>query len=273
MPFQFFSQLPLELRHHIWLLSLDPMQIIAKETYSQPELSDSSPERHKFRDKHSRIAFKVRPASLFFVNHEARDFFLPLPCSLPTAPAETKLPHWFSFALDSLWCMQDCMYFLVRSSWWLQLQRITVRVYCTYSLLMGERFQGVQFHFLQKRGNSFKEIDFEQQPFDEPETPEYGRHWLDEWIDDYEGWQLYHSFEFRVRVTYPGLPESKWLTPSNFVRLNHDRRKLWIGTEDEDRLSDESESGSDLDDPIRYYARKGRIKDLFCKYDLASHLR
>lgn len=50
---------------------------------------------------------------------------------------------------------------------------------------------------------------------------------------------------------------SKCLAQSNLARLNHERRKLFIGTEDEDIFSGESESGSDLDDPVRFYTRRG----------------
>lgn len=115
------------------------------------------------------------------------------------------------------------------------------------------------FRFLELEGNSLKEVDFEQVERYEPERAEYGRHWIDDWISEFQDWHLPPQIKFYARITYPKLPEEKWLTPTNFVRLYHERMKLLVGTQDEYLLSDE-ESGSDLDDPVRFYARRGRIE-------------
>lgn len=170
MAFHLFSQLPLELRQHIWLFSLGATQIVAQETYNRAQAPMAYPERNRFRDTHSCIIFKTRPAPLFIINHEARNFFLPLPCSSPTPPKDTKLPWWFSFSLDSLWCDQDCLYFLAQSSWWLLLQRLTVKVYFSELLVKSYGFQGVPFRFLELKGNSLKEVDFEQEKRYKPEA-------------------------------------------------------------------------------------------------------
>lgn len=284
-------QLPIELRHLIWTLSIDSVTLVLS-----PRLRGDVYERippypgyAKHESKNSSIGYYIAMPVVYWVCRESHRVLKHL-CQHPQQQ-QYGLPDWFSFDIDTISIDISALRQLKTHKWFTQVQHLVINIRSTEQFFPDDEDtedneNGRDFdsrknekwfldHLLHLQTLTFR-INSRKWNFaftfaDEGFHGTYVTHWLRHWYQVMERWYANEVKESNVpwytRVINYDAPMEEWLTPTNFLWVN--KNVLWRKRKyyNEDRFWSPREEKiahqvDELTDPEEFFRANPDIRDI-----------